>query len=98
MIANISVNWKYVAVTMHRLIYSTFKEISYSGNYLVWHFDDDCKNNSLDNLYWIYWSKKEKQNTDHKKCAYKLLEMYVKWELYDSNWNRLSMWYDLRLD
>lgn len=69
-------NKKVMSATQHRIVYSTFNNLDYYWEYTVWHYDDNPWNNALENLYGIFGSKQGKQNLEHKKNAYKLLERY----------------------
>lgn len=89
-IANLSVRGSYRAITQHRVVYATFRDMDYNGSYTVWHLDDDPRNNHIDNLYGIFWEQQHQKNIDHKKRAYKLLEMYMKWELFWKDWLPLA--------
>lgn len=91
MIANITVSGKYKALSQHRVVYSTFNSLPYDWDYDVGHFDDEPGNNILDNLYWIFDTKKSQKNRDHKKNAYRLLEMCSRGELYTYNWEMIKL-------
>lgn len=70
-----------IPITQHRLVYCAFNWLWYRDDFTVWHFDDDWGNNKLSNLYWIYGNRQNKQNLEHKQLAYRLLELYYKWEI-----------------
>jgi hypothetical protein len=76
---------KHICITQHRLVYAAYNGLDYWGDYTVWHLNNDSWDNTLDNLYWIFWTWQAKQSTEHKKSAYKLLELVMRWDIELSN-------------
>lgn len=91
MVFNIWLHSKYKAITHHRTIFCTLNKLPYGWDYTVGHFDEDPTNNLPSNLYWIYGSNQQKWNIEQKKVAYKLLELYTQWLLFDSEWKKICL-------
>lgn len=75
-----AVGKKHLSITQHRLVYAAYNGLDYWGGYSVYHLNWDVTDNRLENLYVIY-DTKSKESLEHKRKAYKLLEMYMRWEL-----------------
>lgn len=77
-----------ISISQHKLVYVAFNGMDYWWDFKVWHLDWNPSNNSLWNLYCLY----DKDNTEKKSKAYKLLEMVMRWELELTAEQKVLLW------
>ena len=86
-VMNISVYGKQRIVTKHRLVYATWSGLEYKWEFKVGYLDWDYENCCFENLYVI--GEKRKESEFDRVTAFKLLEMYHRWMLFDSEWKKV---------
>ncbi len=91
MVANVGKWWKYRSLLHHKVVYATLNKLPYKWDYTVLHIDEDTKNNTPSNLYIIHGTGGSKWSIENKQRAYKLLELYNHWLLFDSEWKKICI-------
>lgn len=83
----VHIQWDWIRknILLHRLVYCTFNNIHIDTPIHIGHHNDNAGDNRLDNLY----ATNPLKNTNNKKLAYKLLELYKQWLI------TLPQWYDI---
>ena len=68
-------------------MYATWAGLDYKWEFKVGYLDWDYENCCFENLYVI--GEKRKESEFDRVTAFKLLEMYHRWMLFDSEWEKV---------